>query len=165
MKNLTFLFAGILCFAFFSVKTSAQTYQTAVGLRLGYPTSVTLKHFLTEENAVEVYAGTRGWSTYRWFHIAGAYQFHKEIPDIDNLQYYFGAGASVFFWSYDFDRTSDFSTTSVGVQGYIGLDYKIKDIPLNLTLDWIPTIYLGSAFSSGFAGGFGTLGVRYIISE
>ncbi|MEM6801211.1 MAG: hypothetical protein AAF696_07385 [Bacteroidota bacterium] len=163
MKNLIILFAFV-AFFFSSYETIfAQNYKRAIGLRLGYPTSVTFKNFLNESHAIEAYAGTRGWSTYRWFNVAGAYQFHKDIEGVDNLQYYFGAGASVFFWSFDFD--SRFSSTTIGLQGYAGLDYSFDDIPLNISLDWIPTIYLGSAFTSGFAGGFGTLGVRYIINE
>lgn len=163
MKNHVLLFTILILLLLASGPLKAQQeYQTAIGLRLGYPASVTLKHFLDDSHAVEVYAGTRGWSTYRWYHVAGAYQFHKEIEDLDGLRYYFGGGASVFFWNYDFERAG-LSSTSLGIQGYVGLDYTFKDLPINLTLDWIPTLYLGDAFTTGFAGGFGTLGVRYII--
>ncbi|MEL6191829.1 MAG: hypothetical protein AAFR66_07255 [Bacteroidota bacterium] len=150
----------------FSVQTAqAQNYTTAVGARLGSPISLSAKHFINETSAVEGFVGTRGWATYRWFVVGGAYQYHRPIESVDNLQYYFGAGASVFFWTYDFvfSPEQDFSTTSFGVQGYLGLDYTLEDTPINLTLDWVPTIYVGNGFSTGFAGGFGALGVRYVL--
>ncbi|MEM6768456.1 MAG: hypothetical protein AAF655_26190 [Bacteroidota bacterium] len=149
-----------------SVQTAqAQVYTTAVGARLGSPISLSVKHFLNESNAVEAYVGTRGWATYRWFHVSGAYQIHKPIESVENLQYYFGGGASVFFWTYDFDFEpgQNFSSTSFGIQGYIGLDYTLEESPVNFTLDWVPTIYLGDGFNTGFAGGFGALGIRYVL--
>ena len=56
------------------------------------------------------------------------------------------------------------TTTSFGIQGYLGLDYAFEDIPLNITADWIPTIFL-NGFGSGFGAGYGTLGVRYILNQ
>lgn len=144
--------------------SNAQNYTLAGGLRLGYPTSVSLKYFLSESSAVEGYVGTRGFSNYRWYNVSAAYQYHKPIDEVDGLQYYFGAGLSVFFWNFDNFFLEDHSTTTVGIQGYAGLDYTFESIPLALSLDWVPTVFF-NGFSSGLAGGYGTLGVRYIISE
>ncbi len=163
MRKLTLFSVAVFLFMGAYHSTSAQNYDRAIGLRLGYPTSVTFKNFIDESSAIEVYAGTRGWASYRWYNIAGAYQWHNDIGEVENLQYYFGAGASVFFWTFEF--SSSFSSTTVGLQGYAGLDYRFDDVPINLSVDWIPTIYLGDAFSTGFAGGFGTFTARYIIGD
>ncbi len=165
MKKLTVAIIIItLAFALPNALQAQTTYQSAVGARLGYPLSLSLKHFVNDNSAVEAYVGTRIWSTYRWFSISGAYQYHQpiEIEGLPGLQWYAGGGASVYFWNFDFDTSA--SSTTLGLQGYVGLDYRFEDIPLNLTLDWIPTIFF-SGYISGFGGGYGNLGVRYIFAE
>lgn len=143
----------------------AQTYNKAIGARLGYPLSVSYKTFLNESSAVEVFAGTRGFSGYRWISLSGAYQIHKPLSaaKTDGLNFYYGAGASLYLWSFDSDLVDE-STTTVGVQGYLGLDYSLKNSPINITVDWIPTFFIGG-FGAGFGAGYGSLGVRYILSR
>ena len=166
MKNLRFLIPTLmLLFAVCTTTTAQKTYNSAVGLRLGYPMSASFKTFISETSALEAYVGFRGWSDYSWVSVSGAYQFHKPIDGVDNLNWYFGAGASLFFWSFNtplLDRS--YNSTSVGAQGYVGLDYKFENAPVNVTIDWIPTIFF-NGFGSGFGGGYGSLGVRYVLSE
>jgi len=170
MKNLlnTLLFlTGFLI----SNQVQAQEFKSAIGLRLGYPTSVSFKTFINESNAIEVYAGTRGFdgafnTGYRWWIVSAGYQIHKplDVGGLDGLSYYYGAGASVFFWTFDDGFSDDFDSTTFGIQGYAGLNYSFPDTPINVTLDWVPT-YFFNGFSNGFGAGFGTLGIRYIISR
>jgi hypothetical protein len=150
------LFLGIGAFA------QAQDYTSAIGLRLGYPTSVSYKHFISTNNALEGFAGFRTFSNYNWFNIGGLYQVHNEIPDVDGLLWYFGGGASVFFWSYDDDFIDPEGSTSIGVLGNLGLDYKFADAPINVSLDWAPVFFV-NGFGSGFSGGYGALSVRYVL--
>ncbi|MEM8526754.1 MAG: hypothetical protein AAGG68_19090 [Bacteroidota bacterium] len=154
----------LLTLCFLSTSVSAQKYKSAIGARLGYPLSVSYKTFISDSDALEVYAGFRGFSTSRWVSVSGAYQRHGELDDVlEGLSWYFGGGASVYFWSYDFG--GDFANTSFGIQGYLGVDYKFSETPLNLTLDWIPSIFIGNGFTRGFGGGYGSLGVRYVLGE
>jgi hypothetical protein len=46
--------------------------------------------------------------------------------------------------------------------GVIGLDYKFSEIPLNLSVDWMPTYFLGG-YIGGFGGGYGSLSARYVL--
>lgn len=155
---LTFL---MLCVFVFNV--NAQAYSSAVGIRVGSPLSVSYKTFLNESNAIEAYASFRSFSGYSWFAINGAYQIHKPISSIDGLNYYYGAGAGAYFFSFDNDFLGD-SKTALGLQGYLGLDYTFKDSPINLTTDWIPTFFI-NGFSSGFGAGYGSLGIRYTLGR
>lgn len=142
-------------------------YKTAVGLRLGYPVSISAKHFVTDDNAVEVYAGARFFEFYNWFNVSAAYQIHKplEISEISgNLRWYYGFGASAYFWSWDTGFLDRDSNVSFGVQGYIGLDYAFENTPLNLSLDWVPSVFI-NGFGSGFGGGYGALSARYILNQ
>lgn len=152
----------------------AQQYDSAVGLRFGVPNSISYKKFLGDVSVVEFSAGTRGFnsgflSTLRYWSFTGSYQIQKELGlgDIDGLDYYYGGGGIVFLWTFNDSFYNDqFSSTTLGIQGYLGLSYTFDDIPLNITLDWVPTILIGNGFvSSGVGFGFGSLGARYVISR
>ncbi|MEM6700773.1 MAG: hypothetical protein AAF599_20380, partial [Bacteroidota bacterium] len=158
----TLLAAFAICL--FASSLSAQNYRSAVGARLGYPLSASFKTFISDENALELYVGYRGFSSYNWFSVNGAYQKHSPLDDVvEGLQWYYGFGAGVYFWTYDFSQ--DFSSTSLSVQGYIGVDYKFENTPLSITVDWVPTFFIGNIFTSGFGARYGSLGVRYIFKE
>ncbi len=162
MKNLITLFALLLTLSF-ATSVKAQDYQSAIGLRLGYPTSVSYKFFVSKPAAIEVFAGFRGYSGYGWFNVGAAYQVHKPIQGVEGLKWYFGGGASAFFYNYktgfDFKNSS---SVSLGILGNLGLDYKITNAPINLSLDWMPIFFIGG-YTSGFGGGYGALSVRYTL--
>lgn len=162
MKKL-FLFLTFIILCIFTLQ--AQDYKTSVGLRLGYPVSASVKHFVTDSHAIEAYVGTRGYSYHRWTNISAAYQIHKplNIDGLHGLNWYYGFGGSAYFWSWNerYYGTRD-RQTSFGVQGYIGLDYTFENIPINITLDWVPSVFLGG-YGSGFGGGFGAITVRYTL--
>lgn len=133
------------------------------GLRLGYPWAASFKTFISESSALEVYAGYRGWSFYNWFSVNGAYQIHRPFPNVENLQWYFGGGAGVYFWNYDTGFLDDNSSdVSFSVQGYLGLDYTFEDLPINLSIDWVPTIFL-NGYGDTFGPGYGNLAARYVL--
>ncbi|MCW5924558.1 MAG: hypothetical protein KIS77_19730 [Saprospiraceae bacterium] len=164
MKKLFFTLALVLgCyFAAFSQKN----YTNAIGLRLGYPTSITYKHFISEPGAIEVFAGFRSYSGYGWFNAAAAYEHHFDISGVDGLNWYAGGGVSAFFWNDRdniFVNNRDYKSTSIGVFGVIGLDYKFANAPLNLSVDWMPLVFL-NGYGSGFGGGYGALSARYVLN-
>ncbi len=164
MKKLFFLLA-FLGTILFSNAIHAQSYNSAIGLRLGYPVSVTYKKFLTESNALELFAGYRGNTFYNWFSVGAAYQIHKPINGVENLQWYFGGGATALFYSYDsgFDF-GDSGSVGIGIFGNLGLDYKFPNTPINLSADWMPTLFVGNGYLTGFGGGYGALSVRYTLN-
>ncbi|MEO1259843.1 MAG: hypothetical protein AAFZ15_13705 [Bacteroidota bacterium] len=171
MEKLKLITVTITLMVTVSLTCHAQEYRMAGGLRLGYPVSLSLKLFLNESSAVEAYLGTRGYDyivyDYRSTVLGGAYLIHKplDIDGLDGLKWYFGGGAALYFWSYDegiFD--DDRVDTSLALQGYVGLDYSFANTPINISLDWTPTILL-RGLGSGFGGDYGSLGVRYIISR
>ena len=147
--------------------THAQSdYSSAIGLRLGSPVSVSYKTFINDKGALEGYVGLRSFGFGNFINISGAYQVHNNIADVDGLAWYFGGGASIFIWNYDNDFVNtNFSSTAFGLQGYLGLDYKFKDAPVNLSLDWVPTFFVGGTLNiNSFGGGYGALAVRYTLN-
>lgn len=157
----------LLLFAGLSQTATAQDYKSAVGLRLGYPWSVSYKTFLGGSNkAVEVYAGYRGFTGYNWFSVNGAYLVHRDIDSVDGLQWYFGGGAGAQFWGYDVEN--DFTSGTFSISGYLGLEYTFEDAPIAITADWVPTYFLGSNIGFGFnsfGADYGALGVRYVLGR
>jgi hypothetical protein len=166
MKKLFFILsltAGLMMLA--ATPCEAQYYKTAAGARLGYPLSASLKYFVVDDHALELYAGMRWFSGYSWTSISGAYQIHRPLgmEGLESLRWYFGGGASVLFWNFNIPFADRYATTTVGVQGYLGLDFAVPGYPLNISVDWVPTFFI-NGYTSGFGAGYGSLGVRYILS-
>ena len=150
--NLKKITLAVALIAGCALTSYSQDYKSAIGLRLGYPISASYKTFISDPGAIEVFAGFRSWTGYSWFNIGGLYEHHAEIPGADGLKWYFGGGASAFFWSYDSNFIDSGSSTSFGLLGVIGLDYKFAEAPINLSVDWIPTFFV-NGYGSGFGGG------------
>lgn len=162
MKIIPTILFSLFFLSFFSTTLQAQTYSTALGLRLGYPASASYKNFIANDRAIEAFVGFRSYRSSRsWINVGVAYQVHNELPGLKGLQWYYGLGVS----AYSYQRRANFpgdrdGSVSFGLQGYLGLDYIFPDIPINLSLDWVPTYFLNG---NGFDGNFGALAVRYVL--
>ena len=160
MKKLIFTLAVILCCVF--AAQAQSSYKTAIGLRLGYPAAISLKHFLNEKGAVEAFVGFRGYVLARSINLGAMYQHHTAITDVEGLKWYVGGGAGVFIWTNgNLSPARDNSgSINAAIMGCVGLDYKFLDLPINLSLDWVPTLIIGtSPFRAGL--GYGALSGRY----
>ncbi|MBK9151330.1 MAG: hypothetical protein IPM26_10160 [Saprospiraceae bacterium] len=72
-----------------------------------------------------------------------------------------------YTWSYGIGNVGYYE---LGASGVLGLDYSFDDIPLNLSVDWAPTIVLLNNWGenwglSRFRGGYGALTARYILKR
>jgi len=138
----------------------AQNYDSAIGLRLGLPTSITYKKFLSESNAAELWGGFRSYGNTSEMSVNAAYQIHTDIESVDQLQWYYGAGAGVALYSSD--SGNDNGGIGVSVAGYLGLEYTFSDLPIVMSIDWVPSFLIGGE-RPGIGFGAGALAVRYII--
>ncbi|MBP7642335.1 MAG: hypothetical protein WAT92_22755 [Saprospiraceae bacterium] len=143
----------------------SQSYKSAIGARLGYPFSASYKTFLNETNAVELNLGFRPFVFGSWISGAAAYQIHKDIPSVAGLRWYYGGGGIVSFYTYNSSYLDDAGGIGFGIQGYLGLDYVFADIPLNVSVDWVPTFFIGNGYYTGFGAGYGALSARYILNR
>lgn len=162
MKHLFFTCLLALGFSFAAV---SQDYKTAIGGKLGYGLIASYKTFLNEKSALDLFGGLR------WGGLAaGAYYLnHTPIESIERLTWYWGFGGSITTWNYSFGILNE-NYYELGGSGVVGLDYAFDEIPLNLSLDWAPTIVLLSNADSNwnlgrFRGGYGALTARYILSR
>lgn len=128
----------------------SSSYTTALGVKF-YPGAISLKHFIQDDAAIE----GLGYFWNRGFRLTGLYEFHHDINSVEGLKWYVGPGVHVGFY----DTKYYGGGTSVGIDGVLGLDYKFRDAPINMSLDWQPSFEFGSY--DGFDGGWGGLGIRY----
>ena len=132
---------------------STSSYTTAVGVKF-YPGAISVKHFTNDNTALE----GLGYFWNKGVRITGLYEIHGDINAADGLKWYMGPGAHVGFYGSKYG-----GGTSIGVDGVLGLDYKIAGAPINLSVDWQPSFEFGSKDENGFIGNWGGFSVRYTL--
>lgn len=162
MRKRLLLFCLLLALVVLNLQSFSQPtgtrYKTAVGVKI-YPGAISLKHFVQKDRALEglLYFweyGTR---------VTGLYEIHGDINGAPGLKWYVGPGAHIGFWNDDWEDEYPYRKhgVSVGIDGVIGLDYKIKGAPINLSLDWQPSFnFIGYNY---FESGWGGFAIRYTL--
>jgi hypothetical protein len=145
---------------FISAYSSAQDYNTGVGIRLGFSNGLTLKHFVSQKSAFEGLLSTR----WRGFEITGLYEVHNNAFDVERLNWYYGGGAHLGIWNGDDTYNSwgekGVNYVVIGIDGVLGIEYNFAEVPINIGLDWKPAFNLSGY--TGFWGDGGALSIRYI---
>jgi len=152
-----------LTIAFIAVITgalSAQADNKAIGLRLGsgfgYGAEISYQQPLSKSNRLEVDLGLNSWG----FGLNGVYQWVWDLSDLgDGFNWYAGVGGGIgtYNFNYGTDRNAN-RDFSIGVLGQVGIEYKFE-IPLTLSLDYRPGIYVVPTFNGTYDGI--CLGARY----
>ena len=118
----------------FLLDSNAQDYKTGIGIRGGLSNGLTVKHFISSESALE------GLLTARWngFLVTGLYEKHAQAFGVSGLYWYYGFGAHIGAWNHNYkhDRYDNYSV--IGIDGIIGIEYNITEIPFNISLDYKP---------------------------
>jgi hypothetical protein len=153
MKKILSLFSLCLVLAGgLNAQSMGRTYKTALGVKVWDGGGISFKTFVAPNNAVEVIGYFYRYGT----RLTGLYEIHGNIEGAPGLKWYVGPGAHIGFYDYK-GYTGD--RAIAGIDGVLGLDYKINKAPLNLSIDWQPSFEF--ADGRGFAGSWGGLGVRY----
>lgn len=150
----TLLIAGL--FIIGNAQDMGSSYKTAVGVKF-YPGALSVKTFVNTNRAVE----GLGYFYNDGFRLTGLYEIHGDIEGVDGLKWYIGPGAHIAFWNQSWkDKYPDRNDgVAIGIDGVLGLDYKISGAPINVSLDWQPSFnFVGYNY---FEGGWGGLGIRY----
>jgi hypothetical protein len=131
----------------------SQDYKTGIGFRGGYSNGLTVKHFISETNALELLVAGR-WGG---LNITGLYEVHKPLTS-PSTRWYYGGGAHLGFWNgvrNPWFRDTD-QHTVVGLDGILGMEYNFVDYPFNLSLDYKPSLNF-----YGYFGYWGELAVSF----
>lgn len=148
MKVLLALAAFLLALA-----ATAQTYDKAIGIRFPFGTGITFKKFISPRAAIEAQA-LYGRDDFR---LTGLYEFHFPFAKVEGLQWYVGPGAHLGFYKSEAQKNYS-SKMDVGIDGVLGIDYKFSGLPVNVSVDWQPTVSLNG---SGARSSYGGVAIRY----
>ncbi|MCG8306743.1 MAG: hypothetical protein MI975_05070 [Cytophagales bacterium] len=152
----------------------AQKYKNSAGFRLGKTDGITYKRFLAETGAVEFILGFGGYD--HGMQIYTTYQWHYQIPTqfTESLYLYYGAGGHVGYIRpysnrkyYRGDSTVVYENEkqtyyAIGVDGVIGLEYRIFTVPMTVSMELKPYFeYYGLRYAQFRFWDFGFT-VKYI---
>lgn len=150
---------------------SAQGYKTGVGLRLsGWNSGITLKQSVGGNSAIEGIVALQ----YNSIILTALYEKHTPFPSAEGLTWFFGGGAHVGFYNdgYDYyyfnyrgnkvyvDKDNGSSSTGFGADFIIGLAYKFKKAPVELSVDAKPFVDFVDGINSNWDG---ALSVRFTL--
>ena len=159
----------LLLVAIFAVAgiAAAVAQPRAIGVNVGYGVDLSYQHGFGDANMLDVsvnipaFNGIGAKVTYDWVN-----PFGTAVPwDYKGAwNWYLGVGASGGMYGL-LDNVKDNGAWYVGAAGHVGIEYQFW-FPLQLSLDWRPTIGVVGADGIGFntAGLYDgvSLGVRYL---
>jgi hypothetical protein len=131
-------------------------YNTALGIRLGGTSGLSVKHFYRSPMAFEGIIG----GIPNGFSVTGLVEKHRLAFNERGLNWYYGGGAHVAAYSdrhyYSrFGREFDYRTSGemgFGVDGIIGLEYRLPDnVPIAFSVDLKPFLEITTGGEAGFA--------------
>ncbi|MEQ9187711.1 MAG: hypothetical protein RLP15_08240 [Cryomorphaceae bacterium] len=120
--------------------TPSSTYKNAVGVRAGGSSGLTFKHFTSRGNALEFIL----WGHKDAIAITGLYEIYVPAFDVPGLNWYYGGGGHVRAFSKsdspDYWTPNSSEGVGLGVDGIVGLEYKIQPIPFAVSIDCKPYV-------------------------
>ncbi|MEO8795408.1 MAG: hypothetical protein ABI390_08060 [Daejeonella sp.] len=132
-----------------------QTYEHALGGRLGTANGITYKTFIEADRALDFILNFQSKNDVSRFRFTGLYEIHNQINNAPGLRWYYGGGGTVG----SYKRKNYDGQFLASLDGVLGLDYKFDEVPINVALDWKPALEIVP--NTGFdAEGFG-LSIRF----
>ena len=160
MVVLACFFSGALMAQSLTGTTAKEhEYERSLGLKM-FPGAISYKWKWDASSKAEalLYMSSEG------FRLTGLYEKYFPLtPEVPGLNWFIGGGAHWGIWSDNWKNRypTRESGIAIGVDGIIGLDYKLKNAPLNISLDWQPSFnIIGYQY---FEGGWGGIGIRYVL--
>ena len=147
VKNFLISLVLTLVLALWGDDLKAQPYGHSGGIRAGYSSGISYKGFrLHRMGAYEanILYNRHG------FNVSALYEQHLEPFRNERFLFYFGGGAFGGDWDEEF---------SMGVLAVAGLEYTVRDLPLNFGVDWRPMLNVYRTLAPDFLD-FG-LCIRY----
>jgi hypothetical protein len=163
MKNLLRFALAFTILVCASVGAKAQSgYTTGIGLRGGIASGLTIKHFIKSDAAIEGILSTS--FKHRGTVVTVLYEKHAQAFNTKGLQWYYGLGGHIgfhdghYYYKKGHDHYRDDHVVALGVDGILGLEYYIRDIPFTIGADIKPYINI----PSGGGNWDSALHVRYV---
>ncbi len=149
----------------FAQEPAANTfyYKTAYGLRGGGTSGLTIKHFINSSTALEGIVGIWPYT----ISLTGLYETYANAG-AEGLSWYYGGGGHITFESGTYHERDYYyrrdhyraEGLGLGIDGVLGLEYKIRQIPFAISFDIKPMIEVNVNGGNFFALDPG-LGVKF----
>jgi len=149
------ILTGLFTLLVFSTEPAqAQQYDRSGGVRLGGSSGLTFKKFIVNEQAIEAIVSNRE----NGIQLTVMYLMHQpmNVSFNDNFFFYYGVGGHVGSENHggidkelsNTDPTNfnyaEKSYLTMGIDGMIGIEYRMLNVPITLSLDLKPYLnYLG----------------------
>lgn len=151
-KHVIQSFLGIFLFMAGVSQVNAQIYKNSLGLSIDAGDGATLvgpelKHFFNANSAGQIALMFGNHVTV----IQPMYTYNDAIKGADGLNWFAGMGPTIAFGDH---------TSNVAIRPMAGLEYKIQNVPLDLTFDWRPAFWLSHGGGTEVAR-FG-IGFRFV---
>jgi hypothetical protein len=161
MKKSAYILFFSISFLLIGKRSQAQDYQTAVGLKFGaYEIGPSIKYFTDKNTALEGILGIRNHGVV----FTGLYEKHAQAFGVNQLNFYYGFGGHIgSIGSGVYRRLGDDEYYNgkhllIGADATLGLEYKIPDAPIAISLDLNPRLELAKGPFFDIAPG---LGLKY----
>ena len=158
ITTISFLLITYLANSQATTEQYTSPYKKAIGFKLN-PGAISYRSFYTRNKAVEGI----GFISLDGFQLTILNEKFTPFANAENLTWYMGYGGHFNLWSerYKLNNPSKSAGVAVGVDGMLGLDYKLKNTPINLSVDIQPAFnFVGASY---FDLGWGGIGIRYTI--
>jgi hypothetical protein len=165
MKRYLMLIFLLVALILFVDRVSYAQY-TALGIRVGGTTGLTLKHAYRPSMTFEGILGGFG----NGFSITGLIEKNTRAFDERGLNWYYGAGAHIAVYNgrnrdYRWREIDDRADNDVGfgINGIIGLEYRLPDnVPIAFSIDLKPFVEVTTDGYAGFSLD-PSIGVKFIL--
>lgn len=128
--------------------------EWSLGARLGGSSGVSLKHHAgSNKSAIEIIAANSFDKEVEGFSLAALFEKLAPLNGNGQLSALIGGGVNFNFKD----------KTKFGVSGMLGFDWRMKNIPITMQLDWMPTYFFVN--DSYFSGVNGAFTIRYVLNR
>lgn len=151
MKKIVITCVVLFLMSFLSeafAQTANPSYKTSVGIKF-FPMGLTIKSMSGKNSAFEFLGYFND-----GFRVTVLSEHFGSINQANNLKWFIGAGGHA-----GLADQSNGGSAKLGIDGIIGIDYKFLHLPLNLSLDWQPSVGFGD--QTTYSTNWGGIGVRY----
>ena len=121
-----------------SVSLNGQPYDHSGGVRAGYSSGITYKGFFRHQMAAieaDVFYNRHG------LNLSVLYEHHMELFRSKRWLLYMGGGAFGGEWEEEL---------SLGLAAVGGIEFVVRDLPLNFSLDWKPMVNIFRIYELDF---------------
>ena len=98
-------------------------------------------------------------TSYRGFVVTALYEREYWTGHYPGFNWFWGFGAHIGVWGADNPYTGSYEGPILGADFVLGIEYTFDEIPLNLSLDLLPSVNLVGY--SGWGGLHSGLSIRY----